>query len=166
MDATCNPAARMVHMSEANPAEGGDTPIRRIVVGVDGSDPSIRALRWAARQAEWSGATLAVVTAWNFPEHPVPLGIVVDVPWPDELIAEARLKLDEVISDSLPAIDPDRIHAQVIRGSAVPVLLEAASDADLLVVGSHGGGVMAELLLGSVSDRCVRHAGCSVVVVR
>ena len=153
-------------MSETNPDGGSGTPIRRIVVGVDGSEPSIRALQWAARQAEWSGATLEVLTAWTFPEHPAPLGIVVHVPWPDELIAEARLKLDEVIRDALPNIDPRRVHAQVIRGSAVQVLLDAASDADLLVVGSHGRGAMAELLLGSVSERCVRHAGCSVVVVR
>ena len=61
-------------MSEANPDVGGGTPIRRIVVGVDGSEPSIRALQWAARQAEWSGATLEVLTAWTFPEHPAPLG--------------------------------------------------------------------------------------------
>ena len=153
-------------MSEAHPVAGGGTPIRRIVVGVDGSDPSIRALQWAARQAEWSGATLDVLTAWNFPEHPAPLGIVVHVPWPDELMAEARLKLDELIRDTLPTTGPDRVHAQVVRGSAVPVLLEASRDADLLVVGSHGRGAMAELLLGSVSDRCVRHAGCSVVVIR
>ncbi len=153
-------------MSEANPVVAGGSPIRRIVVGVDGSEPSIRALQWAARQAEWSGAALEVLTAWSFPEHPAPLGIVVHVPWPDELMAEARLKLDEVIRDSLPNIAPDRVHAQVVRGSAVPVLLEASSNADLLVVGSHGRGAMAELLLGSVSDRCVRHAGCSVVVIR
>ena len=62
-------------MSEANPDVGGGTPIRRIVVGVDGSEPSIRALQWAARQAEWSGATLEVLTVWTFPEHPAPLGI-------------------------------------------------------------------------------------------
>ena len=153
-------------MSETNPDARSGTPIRRIVVGVDGSEPSIRALRWAARQAESSGATLEVVTAWTFPEHPAPLGIVVHVPWPEELMAEARIKLDEVIRGSLTNIDPRRVHAQVIRGSAVPVLLDAARDADLLVVGSHGGGAVAELLLGSVSDRCVRHAGCSVVVVR
>ena len=153
-------------MSEANPDVAVGMPITRIVVGVDGSDPSIRALQWAARQAEWSGATLEVLTAWTFPEHPAPLGIEVHVPWPDELIAQARDKLDEVIRDALPNMDPQRVHARVIRGSAVPVLLDAASDADLLVVGSHGRGAMAELLLGSVSDRCVRHAGCSVVVVR
>ena len=153
-------------MSEANPAVGGGTPIRRIVVGVDGSEPSIRALQWAARQAEWSGATLEVVTAWTFPEHPAPLGLEIHVPWPDELIAQARVKLDEVIGDALPDMDPQRLHASVNRGSAVRVLLDAARDAELLVVGSRGRGAMAELLLGSVSEHCVRHAGCPVVVVR
>ncbi len=153
-------------MSETNPNVGSGTPTRRIVVGVDGSEPSIRALQWAAREAEWSDATLEVVTAWTFPEHPAPLGIVVHVPWPNELIAQAGVKLDEVIGDALPNIDHQRVIARVIRGSAVPVLLDAASDADLLVVGSRGRGAMAELLLGSVSERCVRHAGCSVVVVR
>jgi len=141
-------------------------PTRRIVVGVDGSDPSIRALRWAARQAEWSGASLDVLTVWTFPEHPAPLGIMIDVPWPDELMAEARVKLDEVIRSALPNFDPGRIHARVIRGSAVPVLLDAARDAELLAVGSRGRGVMAELLLGSVSEGCVRHAACPVVVIR
>jgi nucleotide-binding universal stress UspA family protein len=153
-------------VSDANPDLSGGTPIGRIVVGVDGSEPSIRALQWAARQAEWSGATLEVVTAWTFPEHPAPLGIVVHVPWPDELIAEARVKLDEVIGDALPNIDPRRVIARVIRGSAVRVLLDAARDAELLVVGCRGRGAMAELLLGSVSENCVRHADCPVVVVR
>jgi nucleotide-binding universal stress UspA family protein len=153
-------------VSEANPDVGGGTPIRRIVVGVDGSEPSIRALQWAARQAEWSGATLEVLTAWTFPEHPAPLGLEIHVPWPDELIAQARVKLDEVIGEALPDIDPRRIHASVIRGSAGQVLLDAASDSELLVVGSRGRGAMAELLLGSVSERCVRHASCPVVVVR
>jgi len=153
-------------VSEAYLDVGDGTPIRRIVVGVDGSEPSIRALQWAARQAEWSGAMLEVVTAWTFPEHPAPLGLEIHVPWPDELIAQARVKLDEVIGDALPDMDPQRIHPSVIRGSAVRVLLDAARDADLLVVGSHGRGAMAELLLGSVSERCVRHAGCSVVVIR
>ena len=97
-------------MSEATPDVGGGTPSRRIVVGVDGSEPSIRALQWAARQADWSGATLEVLTAWTFPEHPAPLGIVVHVPWPDELIAQARVKLDEVIGDALPNIDSRARH--------------------------------------------------------
>ncbi|HVA08027.1 MAG TPA: universal stress protein [Acidimicrobiales bacterium] len=127
-------------MTEANPDVDGGTPIRRIVVGVDGSEPSIRALQWAARQAEWSDATLEVLTAWTFPEHPAPLGLEIHVPWPDELIAQARVKLDEAIGDALPDIDSQRIHARVIRGSAGQVLLDAATDAELLVVGSRGRG--------------------------
>jgi nucleotide-binding universal stress UspA family protein len=69
--------------------------------------------------------------------------------------------LDEVLPDR----DKGRVHAKVIRGSAAPVLLEAARDAALLVVGSRGRGEFTELVLGSVSDNCVRHAGCPVVVV-
>jgi nucleotide-binding universal stress UspA family protein len=153
-------------VSEANPEVGGGGSTRRIVVGVDGSEPSIRALQWAARQAEWSGVMLEVLTAWTFPEHSAPLGIVPRVPWPEELIAEARVKLDEVIRDAIPEFNPQRVHAQVIRGSAVSVLTDATGDADLLVVGGHGRGSIAERLLGSVAERCVRHAGCSVVVIR
>jgi len=152
-------------VSEANPDVGGGTPIRRIVVGVDGSEPSIRALQWAARQAEWSGATLEVLTVWTFPEHTAPLGIVPHVPWPEELLAEAQAKLDDLIGREMPNRDPDRVQVHVIRGSAAPVLLEAAQAADLIVVGSRGRGALADLLLGSVSERCVRHAGCPVVVV-
>ena len=103
-------------MGDPNPDVDSDTRTRRIVVGVDGSEPSIRALQWAARQAEWSGATLEALTVWTFPEHPAPLGLEIHVPWPDELIAQARVKLDEVIGDALPNIDPQRVIARVIRG--------------------------------------------------
>jgi nucleotide-binding universal stress UspA family protein len=107
----------------------------RVVVGVDGSETSIRALQWAARQAHWMGATLEVVTAWTFPEGPAPLGIVGHFPWPDELevMAEARERLDEVIEEALSDTSEERVHAQMIRGSAASVLLNVARDADLLV---------------------------------
>ena len=88
----------------------------RVVVGVDGSESSIRALRWAARQAHWMGATLEVVTAWTFPEGPTPLEIVAHVPWPEGLMAEARDKLDELIGDVLADTSDERVHAQMIRG--------------------------------------------------
>ena len=138
---------------------------RRVLVGVDGSESSIRALRWAARQAGFMGAALEVVTVWTFPEHAAPLGIVPHVPWPEELLVVAQDELDKLVDRVLPERDPHRVHAHVIRGSAAPVLLEAAQDADLLVVGSRGRGTFAELLLGSVSERCMRHAKCPVVVV-
>jgi len=139
--------------------------VKRVVVGVDGSEPSLRALRWAARDAELTGAVLDVITVWTFPEHAAPLGLVVRVPWPEDVMAQARQALDALIERELPGWDSQRVHAQVIRGSAAAVLLEAARDADLLVVGSRGRGAFADLLLGSVSERCVRQAPCPVVVV-
>jgi len=145
----------------------GDRP-GRVVVGVDGSESSIRALQWAARQAHWMGATLEVVTAWNFPEGPAPLGIDAHVPWPDELelMAEAQNALDAVIDDALSATSAEPVHGQMIKGEAASVLLNVARDADLLVVGSSGLGAFKELLLGSVTERCLRHASGPVAVVR
>jgi nucleotide-binding universal stress UspA family protein len=137
-----------------------------VVVGVDGSQASRRALRWAARQAGLTGSTLEVVTAWTFPEHAAPLGVVPRVPWPEELLAQARKALDRLLDEVLPDRDKDRVHARVVRGNAAPVLVDAARNADLLVVGTRGRGEFAELVLGSVSERCVRHAGCPVVIVR
>ena len=147
-------------------SEGHGDGVKRVVVGVDGSECSLRALRWAARDAELTGAVLEVITAWTFPEHAAPLGVVVRLPWPEDLMAQAREALDALIERELPGCDRTRVQAQVIRGSAAAVLLEAARDADLLVVGNRGRGAFAELLLGSVSEHCVRHAPCPVVVVR
>jgi nucleotide-binding universal stress UspA family protein len=152
-------------MAEAVTEERGVAP-GAVVVGVDGSEPSLRALRWAAHQAGLTGSTLEVVTAWTFPEHAAPLGVVPKVPWPEELLAQAQEALDRLLDEVLPNRDKDRVHARVVRGSAGPVLVDAAHDADLLVVGTRGRGEFADLFLGSVSERCVRHAGCPVVVVR
>ncbi len=138
----------------------------RVVVGVDGSESSLRALRWAAAHATMMRVPLAVVTAWNFPEHAAPLGIVAQVPWQDELLVQARAKLDEIVTATLGAERPELVEAEVIRGNAAAVLLEEAATTDLLVVGSKGRGAFSELLLGSVSERCVRHARCPVVVIR
>jgi nucleotide-binding universal stress UspA family protein len=147
-------------------SESRGDAVERVVVGVDGSESSLRALHWAARDAELRGAVLEVVTAWTFPEHAAPLGLIVRVPWPEDLMAQAREALDTLIERELPGRDKARVHAQVIRGSAAAVLLEAARDADLLVVGNRGRGAFADLLLGSVGEHCARHAVCPVVVVR
>jgi nucleotide-binding universal stress UspA family protein len=140
--------------------------VPRVLVGVDGSESSLRALRWAARYADLTGAVLDVITAWTFPERAAPLGVVVQLPWPEDVMAQAREALDALIERELPGRDPAKVHAQVVRGGAAEVLLEASREADLLVVGSRGRGAFAELLLGSVSEHCVRHGLCPVVVVR
>ena len=116
------------------------TPAPKIVVGVDGSESSIAALRWAARQAELTGAALHVVTAWSYPEHPTPFGIVPPLPLPTDPLSNARRQLAEVVDAELERHTGLTIHTEVVHGNAAPVLLDAARDADLLVVGSRGQG--------------------------
>ncbi len=153
-------------MTESDaPSSKVNAPGPRVVVGVDGSGSSLRALRWALRQAGWMDLPLEVVTAWCFPEHPAPLGVTPDVPWQEELMAQAQTKLEEIVSEVVPDRQRRVVRAKVVRGPAAQVLLAEAQGADLLVVGSRGRGAVQEFLLGSVSERCVRHAGCPVVVI-
>ena len=138
----------------------------RIVAGVDGSPSSLAALRWAVRQAEFTGATVDAVIAWHYPVLAVPMG-----PAPVAMLDTADFEkgADETISDAISAAvgtSRVRVSAQVKEGNAAQVLLDAAAGADLLVVGSRGHGGFAEALLGSVSQHCVHHAPCAVVIVR
>lgn len=142
--------------------EASEKNERFIVVGVDGSEPSLKALRWAAQQARLTGATLRVLTTW---EVATGTGWVPTFPVDYDPQAVARQALDEAITETLGA-DPDVAVERVVKeGHAAPVLLAAAKDADLLVVGSHGHGAFAGMLIGSVSEHLVRHAPCAIVVV-
>ncbi|MGO9150532.1 MAG: universal stress protein [Acidimicrobiales bacterium] len=135
---------------------------RFIVVGVDGSEPSLNALRWAGEQARMTGATLRVLTTW---EVATGTGWVPTFPVDYDPQAVARQALDEAVIETLGA-DPDVAVERIVKeGHAAPVLLAAAKDADLLVVGSHGHGAFAGMLIGSVSEHLVRHAPCAIVVV-
>jgi nucleotide-binding universal stress UspA family protein len=137
-----------------------------VVVGVDGSESSLRALRWASRHASRMDVPLVVVTAWTFPETPAPLGIPVHVPYQDELIEQARAKLDQIVGEVLPVAERVGVETRVIAGHAAPVLLAESNAASLLVVGRQGDGVFEHALAGLVSERCIRHSACPVVVVR
>ncbi|MCC9309550.1 universal stress protein [Kitasatospora sp. RB6PN24] len=138
----------------------------KIVAGVDGSEQSRRALRWAMRQAELTGAVLEAVIAWEPPFS----GWGGNVR-PDEenaLADQARKVLVESIekvSDSGPAVE---VTARVLEGTPAQVLLKAAADdgVALLVVGSRGLGGFTGALLGSVGQHCAQHAPCPVVIVR
>jgi len=134
-----------------------------IVVGVDGSQSSIDALRWAAGQAKLTGAALEVVAAW---EYPTSFGWL--PPWPTDYDAEkeAYRALDEIVRPVLADHPGLEIRQTVMEGHPAPVLVKAAEAADLLVVGSRGHGAFAGMLLGSVSEHCASHAACPVVVVR
>ena len=136
---------------------------KQIVVGVDGSPASIKALSWAIRQAKLTGAEVEAVTAWSFP---VGYGMA---PVGDEGIdfeGDAGKILAEALAE-VSGIEPGvAITSSVLEGNAADVLLHEAKGADLLVVGSRGHGGFAGMLLGSVSQHCVQHAGCPVLVLR
>ncbi|MGZ4517327.1 MAG: universal stress protein [Mycobacteriaceae bacterium] len=134
----------------------------RIVVGVDGSDGSKAALRWAVGQAELSGAKVEAVAAWEYPATYGWAPMYSD----DETLPELTKKqVSETVRDTLGAEAADLVGVTVTEGQSAHVLLTSAAGADLLVVGRRGRGGFAGLLLGSVSQHCVHHASCPVVVV-
>jgi len=135
----------------------------RVVVGVDGSVGSERALRWAARQAELTGAALEIVIGWQYPAFFgwAPAG-------PDEVdfAKIAGETLSAAVNDLFGAQPPGWVATRVIEGYPAQVLVDASAGADLLVVGSRGHGGFADMLLGSVSTFCVHHAHSPVTVIR
>ncbi|MGW0818486.1 universal stress protein [Streptomyces viridiviolaceus] len=139
----------------------------RIVVGVDGSDSSKQALRWAVRQAELTRGVVEAVTAWDYPQFHGALGWLPPSS-SDEAAVEgrAREELTTAVEETVGSQPPVEVRAEVRYGTPASVLLNASRGASLLVVGSRGLGGFAGLLLGSVAQHCVQHAACPVVVVR
>ncbi len=135
----------------------------RIVVGVDGSSSSKDALSWAARQAQSTGASLEVVTTW---EWPISFGWVPPYPQGYDPEADAKKALDETVAEVLGPSPAVKVRTQVVEGHPAPVLVELSKGAELLVVGSRGHGEFAGMLIGSVSEHCVTNAHCPVVVLR
>lgn len=135
----------------------------RIVVGVDGSAESVQALRWAARQAELTGAELQVISAWEYPSFYGWAPATAGQPDFAELSAKAQ---DDALSTVFGTSRPDWVHAQVVEGAPARVLVDASAAADLLVVGSRGYGGLADAVLGSVSTYCVHHAHGPVTIYR
>jgi nucleotide-binding universal stress UspA family protein len=136
---------------------------RRIVVGVDGSESSARALKWAAEQAQLTGAVLEVVTTWEWPTS-YGWGVVIPEGWsPTD---DAQKVFDQAVGPVAEAHPGVTIRPMIVEGHPAPVLVEESEGADLLVVGSRGHGEFAGMLLGSVSEHCVTNAHCPVLVFR
>jgi nucleotide-binding universal stress UspA family protein len=135
---------------------------RRIVVGVDGSPPSERALDWAVAEAQRTGAALHLVSAWMFP---MALGYAFTT-----TVHEVRQSAQDVIDRAMAHVGEVAgdltVTGETSEQAPASALIAAAKGADLLVVGSRGLGGFQGLLIGSVSQYCARHATCSVVVVR
>jgi len=138
----------------------------RIVVGVDGSPSSKAALAWAVRQAERTGGTVEAVIAWRYPAVlAAPFGPAEVLPETDFADVAARV-VSQAISETVDPSGPVKASSIVAEGNPAEVLLDAAQGADLLVVGSRGHGSLTEALLGSVSQHCVHHAQCPIVIVK
>ena len=143
------------------------------MVGVDGSDASHDALRWAAEEAKLRSATLVALHAWSFvPAQPIGDPGMLAVPAGDlagQLNAEtdaAQIGLDQAVEDALGAGSDVQLERRLVEGDAGEALVAASRDAVLVVVGSHGRSGFKAALLGSVSRHVVDHAACPVVVVK
>ncbi|RFU84556.1 universal stress protein [Streptomyces triticagri] len=135
----------------------------RVVVGVDGSSSSYAAVRWAVRQAELIGGAVDVVYAWDTPSAVGWAGPAVD---PTFDLEQAREQFAAELRAALADPPPVEVREHLVEGDPSDVLIRAAEDAELLVVGRRGRGAFTRALLGSVSQRCAQHASCPVVVVR
>jgi nucleotide-binding universal stress UspA family protein len=142
---------------------GGSKRPSRIVVGVDGSEHSKVALRWAAREATVTGAPLTVVTTWEYPNS-----YGYPVPWSEDIdfAADAKTVLDETVMAVLGASPTIELTREVVQGHAALVLEDLSETSGLLVVGSRGHGEFAGMLLGSVSEFLATHAHCPLVIIR
>jgi nucleotide-binding universal stress UspA family protein len=140
----------------------------RVLVGIDGSEGSRHALRYAADEARAHDATLAVLLAYRVPPPPVPLGSPASLPWRTdrEWREDAERLLRETVRDTLGDRPEVPLSTSVVEDQPVRALLAAAHDDDLLVVGTRGHGGFAGMLLGSVSQHLAAHAPCTVAVVR
>lgn len=142
-----------------------------IVVGVDGSDHSRRALEWAVREAAVRRTPLTVLAV----QQPVTIywGAGAAIPCPDpydqdlvkQTLESAEKETDGVLEQAAPAIRPPSVKVRAVAGLPAEELLKAAADADMIVVGSRGADGFARLLMGSVSTQVTHHAPCAVVVV-
>jgi nucleotide-binding universal stress UspA family protein len=138
---------------------------RRIVVGVDGSEESIAALEWAAEEARARGVALEVVTIWEYPVGTLLVPLGPEPPLRSGMILEAKNLLDRVLDKAAGALEGVEVLRRVVEGNPAQSLIKESTDAELLVIGKRGLGGFKGLLLGSVSQQCMVHGKCPVVVV-
>lgn len=157
--ATCAQETKLpLVVVRGRPGEPDDD--RPVLVGVDGSPASLAALRWAAAEATLRDTGLRIVHAWHIPVyagHPLP---------EPDLLREGAYAVLEKAAQELDARTRHNHRADLVAGHGSRVLIDAAAEAQLLVVGARGHGGFPGLLLGSTSHQCVLHAPCPVAVIR
>ena len=138
---------------------------QRVVVGVDGSPSSRRALVFAADEAQRRAADLTVVSCFDVPDM-LWLGHRAAATPLDDRLEVAQRAARKVVDEEVP--DQSGLQIDVVATTTAPTvaLIDRSADADLLVVGSRGRGGFRGLVMGSVSMQCMLHAHCPVAVVR
>jgi nucleotide-binding universal stress UspA family protein len=138
----------------------------RIIVGVDGSGHSQRALEWALKEAALRHVPLSVITV-----HPAIVGYFGDVvtsPVDRQLTEQVQATVQAETDKALAALDgphPESVTVKAVHGLPVQELVNASKEADMVVLGSRGVGGITRLLLGSTADQVVQHALCPVLIV-
>lgn len=142
--------------------------MEKIVVGIDGSQVSRAALRWAVEDARVRGAEVVALHAYEVPAPAPDASPTAPVDLPG-LVTEVHESAVQFVTEIVEEVVGNAVTVNVapipVEDTPAKALLDAARDADLLVVGSHGLG-FSELLLGSVSLECAQHAACPVLIYR
>jgi nucleotide-binding universal stress UspA family protein len=137
-----------------------------IIVGVDGSGHSRRALEWAMHEAALRHLPLSIITV-----HPAIVGYyggVVTSPQDLELTEQARAAVQAEADKVLAGLDgphPESVTVNSVHGFPVEELVNASKDADIIVLGSRGVGGFTRMLLGSTAGQVVQHAHCPVLII-
>lgn len=134
--------------------------MNKIIVGVDGSEASLEALRRAKDLARALNAQVEVIGCWDYPrmyDGYMVSGI-------EGFKESAEKVLNQAVTSIFGTDTPTNVTVSLMRGDPRPVLIKAGRNADLLVVGRRGHGRLAGLLIGSVSSYCIAHATCPVLV--
>ena len=135
--------------------------IRTILVGVDGSDASVEAVRQAQQLALPLSANVVAMACWDVPpvyDGYVAMGI-------DDFDVRAGEILRDALAKAFGESTPANVEARLVQGHPRRVLMDESRNADLLVLGRRGHGGFGGLLLGSVSSALVAHSHCPVLVV-
>lgn len=162
--AVCHHTAEPVVVVRAPSSRKGSS-MKKIVVGTDGSECAAEALRWAYEEARLAGASLVVLHSWQYP-----YGDLVDGERDvrQRMQADASAQLADAVRPMSERAEEDGValSTRLVEDLPAKAIIEAAADADLVVVGSRGRGGFTSMLLGSVSRSVVQHAPCPVAVIR
>ena len=137
-----------------------------IIVGVDGSGHSQRALEWAMKEAAIRHAPLTILTV-----HPAIVGYFgsmvptpVDLEFTEQIQAAVKLEADRVLA-GLSGSHPESVTVKAVHGFPVEEFVSASKGADIVVLGSRGAGGFTRMLMGSTAGQVVQHAHCPVLII-